>query len=637
MRLPPELIGGDQRVLGAGEVTLVEPDTSELTERPADLATKVRAQFFARSERLGLGLVAATTEAQDLRAMHTTATVEAADGVGPRPPFHGLGPLLGAVILRETLKRAHKLAEEDASRQRVERAGDGSDAGLIEHRHAGRDVTVENTQTCLGDGTDGSGRRIRGRAHLDRATRPNSGALDVSDQEALIVPNHGEPRVRGRRAAVVKELLGASEPSAHGRHQGRVEQQMHRDANSRRGGHDLIAGFEELRVCPLPRLDGDVEMPRAVRRIREYRQIDGRDEALGVGLRKSLEGAAPITGRRCGVRRGERVLGIRLHVASPGARVTVCVTGVTVLLTPRIRGRQRVVAAPNRGGAMEKATVNGVELEYEVTGRGEPVLCISPVLADAFAPLATEESLAGCYQLIRYHKRGWVGSTHTEGPVSVEDHAADASALLDHLGVRHAHVVGHSSGGAVAAQLAVGDLDRVHSLTLLEPSLLSVPSGQAFLEQAAPVFETYAAGDHERAIAMFLVAVSGLDWNDCRELLDARVDGMVAQAIKDADTFFGVELPGLTQWVFGEAEAAHIRRPVLSILGGRTGPLWVEVAAFLRASLPYVEEREIDGVGHLLQVQDPRSVAWAVADFLERNPMDTANDATIQARRSAAS
>jgi pimeloyl-ACP methyl ester carboxylesterase len=281
---------------------------------------------------------------------------------------------------------------------------------------------------------------------------------------------------------------------------------------------------------------------------------------------------------------------------------------------------------------MEKATVNGVELEYEVTGCGEPVLCISPVLADAFAPLATEAPLADCYQLIRYHKRGWGGSTHTEGPVSVEDHAADAAALLDHLGVRHAHVVGHSSGGAVAAQLAVDDLDRVHSLTLLELSLLSVPSGQAFLEQAAPVFETYAAGDHERAIAMFLAAVSGLEWNECHELLEARVDGMVAQAINDADTFFGIELPGLTQWVFGEAEAAQIRRPVLSIVGSKTAPLWVEVAAFLRASLPYVEECEIDDVGHLLPLQDPPSVASAVADFLERNPMDTSNDSTIRAR-----
>src|SRR5262249_34617577 len=168
---------------------------------------------------------------------------------------------------------------------------------------------------------------------------------------------------------------------------------------------------------------------------------------------------------------------------------------------------------------MDKLTVNGVELEYKITGTGEPVLLISPVLADGFLPLVEDDALSGPYRLIRYRRRGWVGSTHPEGPVSIEDHAADAGALLEQLDVRHAHVVGHSSGAAVAAQLALDDLDRVHTLTLLEMSLLSVPSGEAFLGQAEPVFETYAAGDHEDAIAMFLSAVSGLDWIECSAVL----------------------------------------------------------------------------------------------------------------------
>ena len=271
---------------------------------------------------------------------------------------------------------------------------------------------------------------------------------------------------------------------------------------------------------------------------------------------------------------------------------------------------------------MDKTTVNGVELEYEVTGSGEPVLLISPVLADGFVPLVEEGPLADRYQLIRYHKRGWVGSTHTDGAVSVEDHAADAAALLDHLGVPHAHVAGHSSGAAVAAQLALADPERVHTLTLLELSLFSVPAGQAFLEQAAPVLDAYDSGRHEDALAMFLAAVSGMAWDDCRTLLESRVPGTVVQAVKDAKTFFEIELPGLTRWVFGEDEAAEIRRPTLSILGSGTAPFWMEVAQFLRTRLPYVEERTIAGVGHLLHIQQPAPVAQAIAEFLDRNPMN---------------
>ncbi len=79
--------------------------------------------------------------------------------------------------------------------------------------------------------------------------------------------------------------------------------------------------------------------------------------------------------------------------------------------------------------AMQIATLNGVELEYEMTGSGEPVLLISPVLADGFLPFLSERPLADHYRLIRYHKRRGAGSTHTPPPVSIADHVIDAAAF----------------------------------------------------------------------------------------------------------------------------------------------------------------------------------------------------------------
>ena len=213
---------------------------------------------------------------------------------------------------------------------------------------------------------------------------------------------------------------------------------------------------------------------------------------------------------------------------------------------------------------MESVKVNGVELEYEVRGAGEPVLLIDMLIADCFVPLLPEPALADRYQLIRYHKRGWVGSTHTPPPVSIADHAADAAALLDQLGVRRAHIAGHSTGASIGAQLALDHPEKVHTLTLLEPTLVSLPLGGAFLKAAGPVFEAYGSGDHSGAFAMFVSAASGLDWEECRALLEERIPGVVAQSIKDADTFFGIELPALTEWAFGPEQAAAIRqhRPV---------------------------------------------------------------------------
>lgn len=273
---------------------------------------------------------------------------------------------------------------------------------------------------------------------------------------------------------------------------------------------------------------------------------------------------------------------------------------------------------------MKKAKVNGSELEYEVTGAGEPVLLISPVLADGFVPLLSERELAGRYRLITYHKRGWVGSKPRTGAVSVADHAADAAALLRHLGVSRAHIAGHSSGAAVALQLALDEPALVHTIALLELSLFSVPSAARLMEKAGPAFEAYGAGDRKMALAIFMSAVSGLDWDTCRNALERAVPGSVSQSIQDADTFFGVELPALTEWKFGAEQGARISQPVLSILGTDTEPMWVEVADALRSWIADVEDCSIEGAGHLLHVQRPAAVAAGMAAFFDRHPIRAA-------------
>jgi pimeloyl-ACP methyl ester carboxylesterase len=270
---------------------------------------------------------------------------------------------------------------------------------------------------------------------------------------------------------------------------------------------------------------------------------------------------------------------------------------------------------------MKRARVNGIELEYEAKGSGDPVLLISPVIADGFLPFVSAPTLVDRYQLIRYHRRGWCGSARTTPPVSIRDHAADAAALLEHLGAARSHVAGHSSGGAIAMQLAFERPDLVHTLVLLEPSLFSVPSAPNLFERAAPALESWRRGDHENAVATFLSLVSGLEWETCQAVLAENVPGGVAQATRDADTFFGVELPALGSWEFGPEQAATITQPVLSVSGSDTERLWVEVAEVLRSWTPQVDELTINGVGHFLHMQSPEPVVSGVAAFLERHPM----------------
>jgi pimeloyl-ACP methyl ester carboxylesterase len=137
---------------------------------------------------------------------------------------------------------------------------------------------------------------------------------------------------------------------------------------------------------------------------------------------------------------------------------------------------------------MELAQIDGRALEYEIRGAGEPVVLVHGAhVADAFAPLLAEPVLTERYQLILYHRRGFAGSTHPDGPLSIVQQARDCRALMQHLGVQRAHVVGHSYGGVIALQLALDAPEAVHSLALLEPALLTVPSTPQFMEAMGPV------------------------------------------------------------------------------------------------------------------------------------------------------
>ena len=172
-----------------------------------------------------------------------------------------------------------------------------------------------------------------------------------------------------------------------------------------------------------------------------------------------------------------------------------------------------------------------------------------------------------------------------------------------------------------ALQFAVDRPTMVRSLALLEPPLLGVPSAGAFFEKVGPALEAYRSGDREGALARFLSVVCSLDWETCRTLVEKHVPGGVAQAMKDADNFFGSYLPALQAWQFGSEQATAISQPVLSVLGTETEQLFVEGRDLLHCWFPQIEDCTIEGVAHLLHMQRPELVAQGVAEFFARHPI----------------
>jgi pimeloyl-ACP methyl ester carboxylesterase len=268
---------------------------------------------------------------------------------------------------------------------------------------------------------------------------------------------------------------------------------------------------------------------------------------------------------------------------------------------------------------MEQAKIDGAELEYDVSGTGEPVVFIhGAFIADSFRPLLTEPSLVDHYQLILYHRRGYAGSSCAAEPVSISRQAADCRALLQHLGVDRAHVVGHSYGGAIALQLALDSPDLVHSLALLEPALMVGASAQGYRAALGRGSERYREVGAATVVDEFLEARSP----GYRAALDRVLPGGFAQAVADAGTWFERELPGLLDWRFGEAEARRVGQPVLSVLGGESDALWSrfgETHRLLLAWLPHAEGFVLPGSTHFMQIQNPQAMAAALAAFWARH------------------
>ena len=273
---------------------------------------------------------------------------------------------------------------------------------------------------------------------------------------------------------------------------------------------------------------------------------------------------------------------------------------------------------------MQTSRINGAEIEYEVIGDGEPVLFLHGVLlGDSFQPMLAEPGMADSHRCITWHRRGYAGSRPGPSFDSVEEAAADARALLEHLGIGRAHVVGHSYGGCVALQLALDAPERVHSLALVEAALLAGPSEQAYRDALQRNVQAFDPGN----AAAFVDEFIGARWPGYRPVLDAELPGAFEQAVADASTVFEGELPGLGRWSFDEAAARTINLPTLTILGGDSdaiGRRFGDAHRWLLATLPNADEVVLPGMTHLPQMQDPAFVAGAISRFWTAHPISGA-------------
>lgn len=272
----------------------------------------------------------------------------------------------------------------------------------------------------------------------------------------------------------------------------------------------------------------------------------------------------------------------------------------------------------------EFSTADGVTLYYEDIGAGAPILFVHEFGGDYRSWHRQVPVLSQRHRCITYSARGFLpsevpgdrsryGQTFSTG---------DVLALMDHLGLARAHLVGTSMGSFTSLDFALTHPERVLSVTLVgnssgprddaerahyretwighEIALRETRGGEGAVEvlEGDPAYQSFRKTDPE-------------NWNKYAENLRGQsVDG----AIHVLSTVHW----NRTSLFDDQARLAAFDRPVLLVTGDDDYYLVGETNAFLRDVLPDASWHRFPGTGHLVNIERAAEFNALLADHVQR-------------------
>jgi pimeloyl-ACP methyl ester carboxylesterase len=269
---------------------------------------------------------------------------------------------------------------------------------------------------------------------------------------------------------------------------------------------------------------------------------------------------------------------------------------------------------------MSTSTINGVQLYWELTGdSGEPLVLVHGSWIDHHTWDFVVPLLWQSFQVLTYDRRGHSQSERPNAPGSIRQDVADLAALIEHIGLAPAHIIGNSFGGSIVLRLAGERPDLFRSLIVNEPPLMSLlanqPDGEVILQSLKlgidEVVALLQAGEMERGARKFVEIMFGPDmWDE----LPLEVQNLV---IFNAPTF----LDEMRDPEALSIELAHLRgfsHPALLTLGEQGPPFFPPIVDQVAHALPHVERKTILGVGHEPEQTHPEVYVATLTEFITR-------------------
>jgi len=268
---------------------------------------------------------------------------------------------------------------------------------------------------------------------------------------------------------------------------------------------------------------------------------------------------------------------------------------------------------------MPTAKVGDIDIYYESHGDGEPILLIQGYGQYSGQWAALIPRFSREYRVICFDNRGTGRSDKPDMPYTMKMLAADASGLLDAIGIDRAHVFGVSMGGMIAQEFALNYPDKVISLILgctlcggknmvpqtreareflFSPEMAKLPVAERARATVPWLWNQEFIGKHPEAVEWYVEVTSRYP---------TPTNGYVrqAQAIAGHDTYD--RLP-------------QIKAPTLVITGSADRIIPAGNSNVLASRIPNAELIMLENSGHGFVGDAAAEATKAILDFLRRHP-----------------
>ncbi len=255
---------------------------------------------------------------------------------------------------------------------------------------------------------------------------------------------------------------------------------------------------------------------------------------------------------------------------------------------------------------MSRARLNGIEIDYEASGSGPPVLLSHGYSATRRMWDGQHRALGDAYQVISWSMRG---HGQTESPADPAKYSADLTvgdmeALLRHLGVQRAVIGGLSLGGVASLGFYFAHPEMTRALVICDsgPGYRNAEARAAWNQRA-----------HERAAELEARGLDALSGRS-REMREAMGEHRSAQGLAHAAR--GMLVQEGSHVIDG---LAGVQVPALIIVGDQDQP-FLAPCEYMAKKIPGARLEVIAGAGHSSNLDRPEAFNRVLRDFLDGLP-----------------